>query len=291
MNAEFASHYNCRVRDDIIAAAVDDVTRVVIEALARDEAPTADALRLLLRAHAATGREDVRDALEPALALALEIAGDSPSADVPRWLLLFAEAIDASEDERLREAASNLATKLRMNWAGLSDIAAKAASLDAFFYALPVLGKDAVDTGALQAALDELERTVSATYEPGQGVEGTLDNQIHVASALLSAFSLTDRLPYSMLAEELVQHGRAALLSGKLAFAVGCEAADVLSRLSELHQREEYRAAAVIAPDANYAEDAALILERLAPEASSHGLAGAAYGLAAGELQSAFPCQ
>jgi hypothetical protein len=59
--------------------------------------------------------------------------------------------------------------------------------------------------------------------------------------------------------------------------------------MAVLHQHEAYRAAAVIAPDAHYAEDAAQLLERLAAEAPGHGLAGAVYALAAGELQSVFP--
>src|SRR5262245_36560965 len=96
------SHYNCRLlREDVIAAAADEVTTAVLEALKRGDRPTADALRLLLRAYAATGRDDIRDAIEPALAHALEIAADSSSADAPGWLVLFVEAADASEDVRL----------------------------------------------------------------------------------------------------------------------------------------------------------------------------------------------
>jgi hypothetical protein len=55
-----------------------------------------------------------------------------------------------------------------------------------------------------------------------------------------------------------------------------------------LHQVAEYRTAAVIAPDADYARDAAIMLERAAHDAHTLGLAAAAYALAAGELQSAF---
>jgi len=124
------------------------------------------------------------------------------------------------------------------------------------------------------------------------GIAGSPDDEVRDASALLTAFLLTDRLPYAMLAEELIQHTRRNLLkAGDLPFAIACEAATVLSRMASLHANEEYRAAAILAPDAHYADDAALILERLADEAAAHGLASAAYGLAAGELQSAFPCQ
>ena len=59
--------------------------------------------------------------------------------------------------------------------------------------------------------------------------------------------------------------------------------------MSALHQDEGYRAVAIIAPGADYAADAAGILERLAAGAADHGLAGAVYGLAAGELQFSLP--
>jgi hypothetical protein len=59
--------------------------------------------------------------------------------------------------------------------------------------------------------------------------------------------------------------------------------------MAALHNDDDYRAAAVISPAANYQDEAAAILERLAAGAPGRGLAGAAYALAAGELQSAFP--
>ena len=65
-----------------------------------------------------------------------------------------------------------------------------------------------------------------------------------------------------------------------------CEAATVLTRLAALHGSEGYREAAVIAPGADYDDDAARILRALAADASGHGLGGAVYGLAAAELQS-----
>jgi hypothetical protein len=276
--------------EQIIADAVEEAGRVVLEALARGEAPTADALRLLLRGYAATGRDDFRDAIEPALAHALDIAADSPSDESPRWLILFAEAAEASEDERLRETVSALASRVRMNWGGAKPLDVTAASVDAYLRAVPLLDRQSSPSAPLQSAIDELERLVSIAYEPGESVSGELDDQMRVAGALLTAFSLTDRLPYSMLAEELVQHARGALLdAGSLPFALGCDAAAVLARLAVLHQHAEYRAAAVIAPDADYAGDAARILEHLAPQVPRHGLAAAAYGLAVGELQSALP--
>ena len=69
-----------------------------------------------------------------------------------------------------------------------------------------------------------------------------------------------------------------------LPFELGCEASAVLSRMAALHQDESYRTAAILAPGADYAADAARILERLAAAAPGRGLAGASYALAAGEL-------
>lgn len=268
----------------MIAAAVDEVMRVVLDALARAEAPTPDALRLLLRGYAATGRDDFRDAIEPALAQALALAADSSSAAAARWLMLVVEAADASDDARLPEAASDLASKARMNWGRGQPIGPSAQSVDAYLRALPLLGRESA-----QPPIDELERLVAVGYEPGSGLGAAVDDEVQVAGALLTAFTVTDRLPYAMLAEELLRHLRAELLtSSALPFATTCDAASALSRMAALHQHSEYRAAAVIAPDADYAADAAAMLERVAAEAHTHGLAGAAYGLAAGELQSAF---
>ena len=268
----------------MIAAAVDEVTTAVLEALKRGDRPTADALRLMLRAYAATGRDDIRDAIEPALAHALEIAADSSSADAPGWLVLFAEAADASEDGRLREAAADLAKKVRMNWHGAQPIAVSAPSVGAYLRALPLL-----ESGSAQAPIDELERVVAVAYEPGSGLAEGLEQEVCVAAALLTAFEVTDRLPYAMLAEELLRHARSALVdSNALQFSTACAAASALARMAALHQLDEYRTAAVIAPDADYAADAAGLLERIAPDVLTQGIAAAAYALAAGELQSAF---
>ena len=54
------------------------------------------------------------------------------------------------------------------------------------------------------AGHEELERAVDERYEPGEGARGPAREQLELAGALLTAFVLTDRLPYSMLAEEIV---------------------------------------------------------------------------------------
>jgi hypothetical protein len=268
------------LRDEIIGTAVENVSRVVLDALARGDAPTPEALRLLLRGYASTGRDDFRDALETGLAGALEIAADSPPDASPGWLILFAEAAEASDDDRLREAASQIAAKVRRIWGATRAIGLTALSVDACLRA----------NLEVQGAIDELERVVGAAYEPGEGINGTPDDEITVAGTLLTAFLVTGRLPYAMLAEELVQHARRPLLAATdLPFALGCHASAVLSRMAALHLDEGYRTAAIIAPGADYGADAAGLLERLAAGAPGHGLAGAAYGLAAGELQSSLP--
>jgi hypothetical protein len=267
------------VRDEVISAAVEDVSQAVLAALARRDLPTPDALRLLLRGYAATGREDFRDALEAGLAHALEIAADSSSETAAPWLFLFGEAADASDDERVRAAVKDLAAKARMIWGATSSMSLSARSVEACLRARL----------ELQGAVDELERLIAASYEPGHGLGKSVEGELATTGALLTAFLVTGRLPYAMLAEELIQHARRAYLGrDDLSFEASCDAAGVLARMAALHNDDDYRAAAVISPAARYQDDAAAILERLAKDAPGRGLAGAAYALAAGELQSAF---
>jgi hypothetical protein len=285
------------LRDDVIRDAVEQVTVAVLDALARDEAPTSAALRFLLRAYAATGRDDVRDAIEPALARALELAPSAPLDEQPRWLFLFAEAAAMSADDRLLPAAGLLVRHLRSTWGrDRQPLDVAATGVDACLRAARIVSI----ADLTQSAIDELERIVGAAYQPGFGVSGKLMDQIAVASALLTAHQDTGRLPYSMLAEELVQSARRTTwdqargafvdretaLGGPQPFALNCEAATVLSRLAALHRSAEYLEAAVVAPGADYDDDAARILHTLAADAAGHGLAGAVYGLAVAELQS-----
>jgi hypothetical protein len=138
-------------------------------------------------------------------------------------------------------------------------------------------------------AIDELERLVCRAYQPGDGIAHTIHSHAHTrgnlgdhvrsASALLTAFEISGRLPYSMLAEELMQTTRRDL-QGAGEFVARCVGCRVLCRLAALHADAAYRGAAVIAPDVDYRADA----ERILVELSSHPLAresGAGeYGLA-----------
>ena len=67
---------------------------------------------------------------------------------------------------------------------------------------------------------------------------------------------------------------------GQRSFAINCGAARVLCSLAALHGRSDYRAAAVIRPDADYAADAASILRSQSDSFRRHGVTSAAYGLA-----------
>ena len=107
----------------MIAGAIERVTDVVLRALARDEAPIAPAVRFLLRRYAATGRDEIRDALEPALARALDEWPQVARDQHPGWLMLFADAAAVSDDDRLRNAAGGLTASLREAWGRESRIA------------------------------------------------------------------------------------------------------------------------------------------------------------------------
>ena len=170
--------------------------------------------------------------------------------------MLFAEAAAVSDDDRVHEAAAGLAAVLRESWGREREVAVGAAGVDACLRA-----EASRHSGAsLQAAIDELERLVGSAYEPGEGVSRAvagrrvrLADHVSAASALLTAFECTGRLPYSMLAEELMQFvartlwdaGAPGFVDGEPAskpFALNCEAASVLCRLAALHGSDEYLA-------------------------------------------------
>lgn len=285
------------MRDEVIRDAVEQVTVMVLGALARDEAPTSTALRFLLRSYSATGRDDIRDAIEPALARALELAHSAPADEQPCWLLLFVEAAGMSGDDRLPAMAAMLVEHVRSTWGRTGQsLEVGATGVDACLRASSLVPIDDL----ARSAIDELERLVGATYQPGHGVSEQLADQLAVSSALVTAYQLTGRLPYSMLAEELLQSARRVMWDepcgifshdgsgarGQKPFALNCEAVSVLSRLAALHRSDEYLKAAVVTPGADYDVDAERILESLAADVPAHGLAGAAYGLAAAERQS-----
>ena len=158
------------------------------------------------------------------------------------------------------------------------------------------------DTGAgdghLQAAIDEMERIVGHTYAPGRGVahtigsvlarEGTLGDHMAAASALVTAHAMTGRLPYGMLAEELVEYARRQWWDGdrfasQAPFEAQCDATRVFCRLAALHRDPDYRASAIVG-SADYAADAERALAALVPVSREQGDRAAICGLALIEL-------
>jgi hypothetical protein len=152
------------------------------------------------------------------------------------WLHVLADAAAVSDDERLR---------------------------DGIIRALPT-------------AVDALEALVRRSYEPGEGLSDmACGAQLRCGSALLAAFDLSGRLPYAMLAEELLQHARRRWWDDvkgayEADFAANCAALRVLCRLAGLHADPEYRAAAVLAPGSSYASDARRVAEALTTRSGEH---------------------
>jgi uncharacterized protein YyaL (SSP411 family) len=113
-------------------------------------------------------------------------------------------------------------------------------------------------------------------------VPGGLAAYVTLSFALLTAYDVSGRLPYSMLAEELVQFARRTLwddaaacftdtqLDAVESCFLNCDAARVLCGLAALHADDGYRAAAVIKPEAAYLDDAARILST--EEGASRGI-------------------
>lgn len=226
----------------------DALAWVAAELVAHPTAPSrASTLTFLIRQYLAEGNDDVRDALERALASGL-IAFEEERDPRERchWLGAFADASAMVDDVHVAEVVA----------------------------------------GGLSGTIDALEQFVRTVYEPGEGAVGaSCHEQLRLASAMLVAFELTGRLPYSMLAEELVQTVRlrwwdpeAGAFSGE--FAANCLAAQLCARLAALHRDADYAAAAVVAPSAHYQEDAARMLASLAPRYRTHPDVAADYGLA-----------
>jgi hypothetical protein len=216
-----------------------------------DGTPSPSAVLFVLRSYTTSGRSDLREVIETGLTSGLRLVAIDPD---PRrrcqWLGVFAEATVVSDDERLVDSVRS----------------------------------------QLSPTIEGLEQFVRAAYEPGEALAGAdLHDQMFSGLALLMAFELTGRLPYSMLAEELLQYARrewwhddrggfGADFSAD--FGANAIAAQLLCRLAALHRDAEYAASAVVAPGATYALDAERILAALAPIARTQLDAVAEYGMA-----------
>ena len=177
------------------SAALDWITDRILQGLARGEAVGRGRLRLILHGFAATGREDLRAALGPALGGSLvtadDAAGASPSR--PDRLLLLAEAVEVSDDARCVTMWRGSRTRAVQAWPSRGTVARAAAEVEACLTAGAVLSAAPI----VAAAVDELERVIGHAYEPGEGVArtistrsrtpGDLRDQVVAASALLTA--------------------------------------------------------------------------------------------------------
>jgi uncharacterized protein YyaL (SSP411 family) len=297
------------------AGVVEWITERILETLAREGHAPPQALSLLLRHYADTGRPDVGEALGPALALGMDEARKHPASDSrdldvdlrAEWLLLFVEAAGLSEDVRLLEAVDELVSRIESSWPSDGRLMPAMRSLDACLTA----GQLDPMTDHLPAAVDELERIIGLVYVPGDGLPssvghrpqeaGRLLEHATAASALLTAYRAAGRLPYSMLAEELMQFARREWWDAargcfrppapdpgnrRAPFIASCQAARVLCRLAVLHGDPDYRQRAVIARQSDYVSDAELTLDSLSADYRQVGLDAAVYGLAVCEFQS-----
>jgi len=285
-----------------LSEAIDRLIACVLEAAARGETLDPHALVLLTRVYATTGRPDVAAALGSGLAVLLT---GSDSTGAPEWraehVIALAEASAVADDERVAARAAALAEDLRRERPPI--VATAALSVHACLQASGL----AASPMLMPDTIDVLEAIVAGAYCPGEGVthtwqrptdrRGQLGDYVRLASALLAAYDVSGRLPYSMLAEELMQHARRAFrdvsggglvspdaMPARMLFVLNCEAARVFGRLAALHADPAYRQAAVVAPEADYLRDAQETLESQKGASEMLGAAGAMFAIAAQEI-------
>ena len=155
-------------------AAIEWITGTVLAALERGDAVDATALTFLLRRFRDTDRDDLRDALEPALAGGLERQALAETiGERAAWLTLFAEALTLSADDRLLEATTTLLASLQREWGRTKEVEDAAVSVDASLRACGLLDLPSI----APEAVDELERIVAAAYRPGEGLAHSLHDR------------------------------------------------------------------------------------------------------------------
>lgn len=184
---------------------------------------TPDAVRFLLQECTHLTDASLRTAVEQGLTRALEAAHADP--DPWRrvgWVRLLVEAVAFSDDGRIGEEARR----------------------------------------ALPAAIDLLEARIRHRYEPGLGLDdATCLETLRASCALLDAYDLTGRLPYGMLAEELLRHARGRWWTPSsglfdadlLATSTGLQSA---ARLASLQADPDYAAATVTSAGPAFRADA-----------------------------------
>jgi hypothetical protein len=275
-----SSHYNDRLDDRWYAERVERVEDDVLRALARRTPPTPSALRFLLRRFGVSARPDLDDRLGRALAVSLGLAAAATATiDRAAWLLLLGEARRLSQDDRMPAAVATLVDGLAAEWGADLQVEVAALSIEACLAS----ADDDRRAAIVPRAIDELERIASHAYVPGRPARD-VGQVVRLASSLLTAFTETARLPYAMLAEELVQSLMRSSRDREnglfvASFELNCAAAIVLIRLGALHRNANYRAGAIVAVDADYDRDADRVLASLALQSPADLRIGA-YGLA-----------
>lgn len=287
--------------------------------------PAAGPLTFLLR-HGVDELDDPsREALEAALGRAIAgcsrrvDAGPAGLAEAVEWLPVFARVAALSSDPRVAALVADLVARVRRHWPSQGRVAEASLAVASCLAAVNLLdalvppdasgathGEADPVRALLQATLDELEGLVQRAYRPGTGMQGTLAGepssesaellaQIATADALLRAYAVTGRLPYVMLAEELVLTARrrwwdepaggfgpigerlepSALSAHGLAVAVLCGLARAVSGADWRGSGDSGE---------SYRRDAARVLERLASGArSGSARARVDYALALGD--------
>jgi hypothetical protein len=270
---------------------LDWVTDRILDALARGERVEAAALHVLLRRFVTTARQDMLEPLGAAVAREIERqAQRGCDGDAAGWMALFGEAATVSDDPRLPRAAADLLEGLRSRW---SADARDVEGVDAIMRSVEacLLAVNVPEARALAPeAIDALERVMASAYRPGCGVShqmtaatfvrGGLSDQVRSASTLLTAYELTARLPYAMLADELMHSVLRAPPDHAVSFELSCELARVFCRLAALHRDAEYRRTAVLAVDNDYVAAAARTLTVLVSSVRELGVEAAPFGLA-----------
>jgi uncharacterized protein YyaL (SSP411 family) len=260
---------------------VGSITELLLRADARGESLGPAGVTFLVRRYAETGADDIRGALERGLTRALD--GEMSAA----WIHTLSEAAAVTDDERIVGAVAEAARGLRGGWPNRATLAEAMRGIEACLAAASVIGSD-LGTDLLGAAIDELERVVCLTYRPGERLprslrnpdadDGGVEEHVATAAALLTAHDVTGRLPYSMLAEELIQAVRTSR------GPKGPHYVRVLCRLARLHDDEDYRRHAVIAGSTDYLAEAKAVLEEIPPPDSERCEETAMVGLAMDEV-------
>jgi hypothetical protein len=259
----------------------------ITESLLRGDAPLGPAaLTFLVRRYATAGGDELRPALERGLTQALDRVAGGDSA--PAWIHVLCEAAAVTDDERIVAAVADASRALRGGWPSRGSLLDATRSVDACLAAAILLD----DRGFIGQTIDELERIVGLVYQPGERLplslrtpdepDGGIEEHVTAASTLLTAHDLTARLPYSMLAEELIQPMRFDHQTGGV--PIRCTFARVLGRLARLHDDEEYVRAAVVARSTDYRAEARTILEAVAHSVDANREDAALFAIVTDEL-------